>query len=924
MKNYTFLLRLILIISIFTVGSETVLGSNINNKNHSYKRSPFGNPNMIQFTLNKYFYGVGYSNVDGSVVVFDSSFKKGIGPEDSRKLFNGGENIYFYVGSEYLSIDGLPNPKGGDSIFLYINQVTNDSLYKFKVDATQFTNIDTTIQGFILDKFTGKSTQLNVDSNIIYFTALTANAATYQQRFVVYFNLKPITDIIYLNGCNQYIYKGKTYTTSTIVRDTLKTYYGSDSIYNVANITISHLVAVTNNVSYAACNNFVYKGITYTSSTIVRDTVRSTQGCDSIYNIANIVITPIVAVTKNIPYSACNSIIYKGITYTSSIIVTDTVKSIQGCDSVYNVANIVITPIIAVTKAVPYNACNSIVYKGITYTSSTIVRDTVRSTQGCDSIYNIANIVITPIVAVTKNIPYSACNSIIYKGITYTSSIIVTDTVKSIQGCDSVYNVANIVITPIVAVTKNIPYSACNSIIYKGITYTSSIIVTDTVKSIQGCDSIYNVANIVITPIIVVTKTISYNACNNIIYKGITYTSSTIVRDTVRSVQGCDSVYNVANIVITPIVAITKNIPYSACNSIVYKGITYTSSTIVRDTVRSVQGCDSVYNVAYLVVTKIIASTNPTTFSGCNSVVYKGITYTNSTIVKDTVRSILGCDSIYNVATITVNTPNIPSVLLSSSSIVANGSLVIFTATPTYGGISPTYIFMVNSAVVQSGTSGTYTSTTLKAGDSVTCSMVSNANCITTTSAVSLPVIMTTNVPLTLLSFQAYLAATNTNCTWQTTTEVNSAYFIVQRSTDGNSFKDIGTINAIGNVTDISTYNYTDSNVTKLKNEPTLYYRLQMFDKNGHFTYSKVINVDLSLNVEFNIYPNPAKNFVNITGQNISTIKITDLNGKILILKKNINSNNSTINLEGLSKGLYIVNITSLTGNKLSGKLLIE
>ena len=871
MKNYTFLLRLILIISIFTVGSETVLGSNINNKNHSNKRSPFGNPNMIQFTLNKYFYGVGYSNVDGSVVVFDSSFKKGIGPEDSRKLFNGGENIYFYVGSEYLSIDGLPNPKGGDSIFLYINQVTNDSLYKFKVDATQFTNIDTTIQGFILDKFTGKSTQLNVDSNIIYFTALTANAATYQQRFVVYFNLKPITDIIYLNGCNQYIYKGKTYTTSTIVRDTLKTYYGSDSIYNVANITISHLVAISNNVSYAACNNFVYKGNTYTSSTIVRDTVRSTQGCDSIYNIANIVITPIVAVTKNIPYSACNSIIYKGITYTSSIIVTDTVKSIQGCDSIYNVANIVITPI----------------------------------------------------VAVTKNIPYSACNSIIYKGITYTSSIIVTDTVKSIQGCDSIYNVANIVITPIIVVTKTISYNACNNIIYKGITYTSSTIVIDTVRSVQGCDSVYNVANIVITPIVAITKNIPYSACNSIVYKGITYTSSTIVRDTVRSVQGCDSVYNVANIVITPIVAITKNIPYSACNSIVYKGITYTSSTIVRDTVRSVQGCDSVYNVAYLVVTKIIASTNPTTFSGCNSVVYKGITYTNSTIVKDTVRSILGCDSIYNVATITVNTPNIPSVLLSSSSIVANGSLVTFTATPTYGGISPTYIFMVNSAVVQSGTSGTYTSTTLKAGDSVTCSMVSNANCITTTSAVSLPVIMTTNVPLTLLSFQAYLAATNTNCTWQTYAEVNTAYFIVQRSTDGNSFKDIGTINAIGNATNISTYNYTDSNVTKLKNEPILYYRLQMFDKDGHFTYSKVINVDLSLNVEFNIYPNPAKNFVNITGQNISTIKITDLNGKILILKKNINSNNSTINLEGLSKGLYLVNIISLTGNKSSGKLLI-
>ena len=231
---------------------------------------------------------------------------------------------------------------------------------------------------------------------------------------------------------------------------------------------------------------------------------------------------------------------------------------------------------------------------------------------------------------------------------------------------------------------------------------------------------------------------------------------------------------------------------------------------------------------------------------------------------------------------------------------------------------------MVNSIVVQNGSSAIYTSSILKVGDSVTCSIVSNAICITTTTAVSLPVIMTTNVPLTLLSFQAYLASTNTNCTWQTTAEVNTAYFIVQRSKDGNNFVNLGILNAIGIATDISNYTYTDTNVTKLKNVSTLYYRLQMFDKDGHFTYSKVINVDLSLNVEFSIYPNPTKNFVNITGQNISTIKITDLNGKILILKNNINCNNFIFNLEGLNKGLYIINIISLTGNKSSGKLLID
>lgn len=148
-------------------------------------------------------------------------------------------------------------------------------------------------------------------------------------------------------------------------------------------------------------------------------------------------------------------------------------------------------------------------------------------------------------------------------------------------------------------------------------------------------------------------------------FGGVAATSFTVVNDTsITAVLGTGASGNVS--VTTPggtatkagfsfcTQAVTKTATYRGCNSVVYKGKTYTSNTTVKDTVRTVAGCDSIYNVASIVVTKITATTVTKTFGGCNGVFYNGITYYSSTTVSDTVRSVQGCDSIYNVVTITI------------------------------------------------------------------------------------------------------------------------------------------------------------------------------------------------------------------------------------------------------------------------------
>jgi hypothetical protein len=298
-------------------------------------------------------------------------------------------------------------------------------------------------------------------------------------------------------------------------------------------------------------------------------------------------------------------------------------------------------------------------------------------------------------------------------------------------------------VNTVIPKTTNLTFTGCKSVVYNSKTYLSSTVVTDTLKAVQGWDSLYIVANINIKPITPTTKSVAYTGCSSVVYKSITYTKSTVIRDTVRSFQGCDSIYNVANITIKPITPTTNSVAYAGCSSVVYKSITYTKSSVIRDTVRSFQGCDSIYNVANITIKPIAPTTNSVAYAGCSSVVYKSITYTKSTVIRDTIKSYQGCDSIYNVANITVTIPVSPSVTVSATkTTIITGDSITFTASPINGGTSPVYQWKKNGVIISGATSATYTTPLLANNDTITCQVTSNLSCVTTSVAVSNKVVV--------------------------------------------------------------------------------------------------------------------------------------------------------------------------------------
>ena len=145
---------------------------------------------------------------------------------------------------------------------------------------------------------------------------------------------------------------------------------------------------------------------------------------------------------------------------------------------------------------------------------------------------------------------------------------------------------------------------------------------------------------------------------------------------------------------------------------------------------------------------------------------------------------------------------------------------------------------------------------------------------------------------------------------WETSTEINTAYYNVQRSTDGVTFFTIGKVNAKG----VGSYSFNDQ--SPLWGAGVLYYRLEIVDNNGSKTYSEVKELSI-VNYPLSISPNPAKDYVTINGVNIQQIVISDMSGRVLI-----NTKEKKINISSLMNGVYMVCIETLDGNKVVEKMV--
>ncbi len=111
-------------------------------------------------------------------------------------------------------------------------------------------------------------------------------------------------------------------------------------------------------------------------------------------------------------------------------------------------------------------------------------------------------------------------------------------------------------------------------------------------------------------------------------------------------------------------------------------------------------------------------------------------------------------------------------------------------------------------------------------------------------------------LPVTLISFTGqFMNADDVQLSWITTNEVNMQSYIIERSDDGTSFTDAGTMAAKGQGSSRADYAFIDKNV--LANP--VYYRLRVVDKNGDIAFSKTITLGKPVTSKAYLAPNPVR-----------------------------------------------------------------
>ena len=161
----------------------------------STKTAVFGTdakPNLLSVILYKNLNG-DKVNVDGTVAVFNSNYTRVIGDKDSKKLTNGGENLFITQSNMDLSIAGLPEPTVNDEIELNLSQVMAGTNYQLQLDVSQYTT--TGLDVFIKDKFLNTVVSATAGIN---FTP-TTNVVTYAGRFSIVFRTAVVTPL-YVKG----------------------------------------------------------------------------------------------------------------------------------------------------------------------------------------------------------------------------------------------------------------------------------------------------------------------------------------------------------------------------------------------------------------------------------------------------------------------------------------------------------------------------------------------------------------------------------------------------------------------------------------------------------------------------------------------------------------------------------------------------
>jgi len=476
-------------------------------------------------------------------------------------------------------------------------------LKQVTLDLTIFGENENTIVAEICEGETYEVGNSTYTTTGIYTNILTTAAgcdSTVTLDLTVYPNAALNIPVIICEGESHFA-AGANQTTTGIYIDSLTTIFGCDSIVTT-NLTV--LPVSLTNLEDEICENDIYTfaGVQLTESGTYADTLTAVNGCDSIVTLELNVLPEAIVL---LPITVCEGTGYEfgNQTYFDEGIYEEVFNSSNGCDST-------VTLVLTVTDEIIENveeticAYESFEFGGEILTESGLYSDTLIAVAGCDSIVNLD---LNVLFAAESTLNATICIGDIYTlgNTDYQTPGIYEQTFIASSGCDSIVTL-NLSVVP----NFQLPISAtlcANEHFQVGDSlYYQSGIYIDTLSSITGCDSII-MLNLNILPY--EEETIEVTICAGEIYQvgNNAYNTTGTYSDTLTSINGCDSITNL----VLQVSDVQPTVVYQdLCegDTIILEGAYQTTGGVFTDILQSSNGCDS------LIYTYVTLLDNATTY----------------------------------------------------------------------------------------------------------------------------------------------------------------------------------------------------------------------------------------------------------------------------------------------------------------------
>jgi gliding motility-associated-like protein len=491
---------------------------------------------------------------------------------------------------------------------------------------------------------------------------------------------------------NQTICQGTSFLFNNISRtvsgtylDTLVNAKGCDSILTL-NLNVNPKTFGSINQTICQGTSFLFNNISRTVSGTYLDTLVNAKGCDS-FLVLNLTVND--TTRKDSFRTICKNqfVVFNGVSLNTSGVYRDTFVNSIGCDSFLY---LILTVNDTTRKDSFRTICKNqfVVFNGVSLNTSGVYRDTFVNSKGCDSFLYL---ILTVNDTTRKDSFRTICKNqfVVFNGVSLNTSGVYRDTFVNSIGCDSFLY---LILTVNDTTRKDSFRTICKNqfVVFNGVSLNTSGVYRDTFVNSKGCDSfLYLILTVNDT-----TRKDSFRTiCKNqfVVFNGVSLNNSGVYRDTLVNAAGCDSFIYLHLTVITPY---TVSRDTNICYSYTHRGILYNSNSTILDTIKSIQGCDSVYKMINLSIFKPTKGQNDSIVA-CEKAMYQGsIFYRDTSFSANISKTIFPfCDSIIKLTKIKIHALPIVKIYALPDTFIKYGEKITLRAS---GGQS--YLWNYNSS----------------------------------------------------------------------------------------------------------------------------------------------------------------------------------------------------------------------------------